>query len=249
MRASVVVPGELVEEATAAMLELFPEGFAEVAGDEATELVAFTDDAGARRLRARFDDVRVEPIPDGWEREWMRFHRPVEVGSLWVGPPWEKPTPGLLPVVIDPGLAFGTGAHPTTRLCLELIEPLERSSVLDVGCGSGVLAIGASRLGFEPVIAIDVDEAAVEETKRNAEVNGVAVVAGLLDAGSEALPEARIVVANIDLRTISRLQPAPNCRLFVTSGYYETDRPEPAGFRHVERRMQEQWAADLFRRE
>ncbi len=108
------------------MLELFPEGFAELSGAEATELVAFTDEAGAERLRARFDDVRVEAVPDGWETEWMRFHRPVEVGSLWIGPPWEKPTPGLVPVVIDPGLAFGTGAHPTTQLCLEL-HPASRA--------------------------------------------------------------------------------------------------------------------------
>ena len=125
------------------MLELFPEGFAESSGAEATELVAFTDQAGAERLRARFDEVRVETVPDGWESEWMRFHRPVEVGSLWIGPPWEEPTPGLVPVVIDPGLAFGTGAHPTTRLCLELIQPLERSSLIDIGSGSGVLAIAA----------------------------------------------------------------------------------------------------------
>ena len=67
----------------------------------------------------------------------MRFHRPVEVGSLWIGPPWEEPTPGLVPVVIDPGLAFGTGAHPTTQLCLELIQPLERSSLLDIGSRLG----------------------------------------------------------------------------------------------------------------
>ena len=231
------------------MLELFPEGFAEVAAREATELVAFTDEAGAGRLRARFDDVRVEPVPEGWEREWMRFHRPVEVGSLWIGPSWEEPTAGLIAVVIDPGLAFGTGAHPTTRLCLELIQSLERASLLDVGCGSGVLAIAASRLGFEPVIAIDIDETAVEATKRNAESNGVAVDARLLDAAGGALPEAEIAVANIDLRAITRLQPPPNCRLFVASGYYGTDRPEVAGFGHVERRVQEQWAADLFRRE
>jgi len=231
------------------MLELFPEGFAEVAGPEATELVAFTDDAGAGRLRARFHDVRVEPVPEGWEREWMRFHRPVEVGSLWIGPPWEEPTAGLVAVVIDPGLAFGTGAHPTTRLCLELIQSLERSSLLDVGCGSGVLGIAASKLGFEPVIAIDIDETAVKATKSNAEANGVAVDARLLDAGGGALPEAEIAVANIDLRAFPRLQPPPNCRLFVTSGYHETDRPEAAGFRRVERRVLERWAADLFRRE
>jgi ribosomal protein L11 methyltransferase len=231
------------------MLELFPEGFAELAGPEATELIAFTDEAGVGRLRAAFDDVHVEPVPEGWERAWMRFHRPVEVGSLWVGPPWESPRSGPAAVVIDPGLAFGTGAHPTTRLCLELIQSLERASLLDVGCGSGVLAIAARKLGFQPVIAIDVDERAVETTKRNAEANGVAVEARLVEAGDTPLPEAEIAVANIDLRTISRLQLPTPCRAFVTSGYYETDRPDVPAFRHVERRIQEQWAADLFRPE
>ena len=173
------------------MIELFPEGFAESDGAEVTELVAFTDEAGAERLRARFGDVRVEFVPDGWESEWMRFHRPVEVGSLWIGPPWEEPTPGLVPVVIDPGLAFGTGAHPTTQLCLELIQPLERSSLLDIGSGSGVLAIAACKLGYEPVVAIDDDEVAVAATKLNAEANGVPVEAALLDAAGGALHRRR----------------------------------------------------------
>src|SRR5262249_8102307 len=156
------------EEATAVMIELFPEGFAELAGAEAVELVAFTDEAGADAMRTRFDDVRVRAAPGGWETEWVRFHHPVEVGSLWIGPPWEEPTPGLVPFVIDPGLAFGTGTHPTTRLCLELLQALEPARLLDVGCGSGVLAISASKLGFQPVTAIDDDEAAVVSTERNA---------------------------------------------------------------------------------
>jgi ribosomal protein L11 methyltransferase len=231
------------------MLELFPEGFAEQDGSAATELVAFTDEAGAERLRARFGHVRVEPVPDGWETEWTRFHRPVEVGSLWIGPPWEEPTAGLVPVVIDPGLAFGTGAHATTRLCVELIQSLQPASLLDVGCGSGVLAIAACKLGYEPVTAIDVDEAAVDTTNRNAAANGVVVDASLFDAGAGTLPEAEIAVANIDLRTIARLQLSERCRVLVTSGYNESDRPAVAGFEHVERRATEQWAADSFRRE
>ena len=231
------------------MLELFPEGFAELGGAEVTELVAFTNEVGAERLRARFDEVRVETVPDGWETEWMRFHRPVEVGSLWIGPPWEEPTPGLVPVVIDPGLAFGTGAHPTTRLCLELIQPLERSSLLDIGSGSGVLAIAGCKLGYEPVVAIDVDEAAVAATRHNADANGVRVEVTLLDATGGALPDAHIAVANIDLRTVSELVLPERCHTLVTSGYYESDRPVVAGFAHVDRLVKERWAADLFTRE
>jgi ribosomal protein L11 methyltransferase len=231
------------------MLELFPEGFAESSRAEATELIAFTDEAGAKRLRSRFEDVRVEAVPEGWETEWMQFHRPVEVGSLWIGPPWEEPTPGLVPVVIDPGLAFGTGAHPTTQLCLELIQPLERSSLLDLGSGSGVLAIAGCKLGYAPVVAIDVDETAVAATKLNAEANGVPVEAALLDAAGGALPDAEIAVANIDFRTVSELVPPEQCHTLVTSGYYESDRPVVAGFAHVDRLVKERWAADLFTRE
>jgi ribosomal protein L11 methyltransferase len=231
------------------MLELFPDGFAEVGGADVTELVAFTDEAGAERLRGRFGDVRVEPVPDGWEREWMRFHRPVELGPLWIGPPWEQPTPGRDAVVIDPGLAFGTGAHPTTQLCIELLQALEPTSLLDVGCGSGVLAIAACKLGHHPVLAVDIDEAAVVATRRNAAANGVSIEVKLLDAGAETLPEAEITVANIDLETISRLKPSARCQVLVTSGYYEADRPGVMGFAHADRLVREEWAADLFRRE
>jgi ribosomal protein L11 methyltransferase len=231
------------------MLELFPEGYTEQADGDATELVAFTDEAGAKRLRARFGEALVERVPEGWEDEWKHFHRPVEVGSLWIGPPWESPTPGLLPVVIDPGRAFGTGAHPTTQLCVEFLHSLERGSLVDVGCGSGVLAIAACRLAYSPVSAIDVDDAAIEATERNAAANGVTVDASRFDLGHGALPDAEIAVANIDLTTIVQLKPGRSCRLLVTSGYYEPDRPAVAGFEQVDRRTKAHWAADLFRRE
>ena len=79
------------------MLELFPEGYAEAREDDSIELAAFTDDEGAERLRSRFGDVRVEPVLEGWEDESKRFHRPVEIGSLWVGPPWETRAPACSP--------------------------------------------------------------------------------------------------------------------------------------------------------
>ena len=231
------------------MLELFPEGYAEQADGDSTELVAFTDEAGAERLRSRFGEALVAPVPDGWEDEWRRFHRPVEVGSLWIGPPWESPTPGLLPVVIDPGRAFGTGAHSTTQLCVELLHTLERGSLVDVGCGSGVLAIAACRLGYAPVVAIDLDDAAIEATERNAAANGVTVDASRFDVAGGTLPETEIAIANIDLRTIAQLNLGRSCRLLVTSGYYESDRPAVARLEHVDRRTKAHWAADVFRRE
>lgn len=231
------------------MLDLFPEGFAEEARGDSVELAAFTDHAGAERLRERFGNVETLPVAAGWEGEWKRFHRPVEVGSLWIGPPWEPAPAGLEPVVIDPGRAFGTGAHPTTRLCIELLLGLERGSVLDIGCGSGVLSIAACKLGFGPVAAIDVDEAAVEAAVRNAEANGVEIEVRLLDAAAYELPAAEIVVANIDLPTLATLPPAAIWRALVTSGYYESDLPTFPGLVHAARNIESGWAADLFVRQ
>jgi ribosomal protein L11 methyltransferase len=231
------------------MLELFPEGFVEEQRGDSVELAVFTDTAGADRLRDRFGRVATEPVAPGWEDEWKRFHRPVQVGSLWIGPPWQAAPEGVEPVVIDPGRAFGTGAHPTTRLCVELLIGIERGSVLDVGCGSGVLSIAARKLGFGPVTAIDVDEAAVEAAARNAQANGVEVDVRLLDAASDELPAAEIVVANIDLPTLGRLAVPSYPTSLVTSGYYEADHLTFLGFAHLARRTDAGWAADLFGRQ
>lgn len=249
MRASVVVPGERLEEATAAMLELFPEGFVEERRGDSVELAAFTDEAGADRLRESFGRAVTEPVSPGWADEWKRFHQPVEVGPLWIGPPWEEPTPGLQPVVIDPGRAFGTGAHPTTWLCVEMLLELERGSLVDVGCGSGVLAIGACKLGFGPVVAIDSDEAAVDAATRNAAASGVELDVRLLDATRERLPAAEIALANVDLPTLAQLSPPSDWRVLISSGYYESDRIAFPGFTHMARRALESWAADLFVRQ
>jgi ribosomal protein L11 methyltransferase len=243
----VLVPGERLEEATATMLELFPEGFVEERRGDSVELAAFTDEAGADRLGKRFGRVATESVSPGWEDEWKRFHRPVEVGPLWIGPPWERPAAGLEPVLIDPGRAFGTGAHPTTRLCVELLLELDGGSVLDLGCGSGVLAIVARKLGFGPVVAIDSDEAAIDAATRNAAANGVELEIRLHDATAETLPTAEIVLANLDLPTLDRLTPPAECIALVTSGYSEGDRLAFASFAHDARRAEGGWAADLFR--
>jgi ribosomal protein L11 methyltransferase len=230
------------------MLELHPEGFAEQSSGDQVKLVAFTDEAGAAHLRESFGQVLTEPVLLGWEDEWKRFHEPVTVGSLWIGPPWTQPKPGLMEVWIDPGQAFGTGAHATTQLCLEILQQLEPGSLLDVGCGSGVLAIAGARLGFGPVIAIDSDEAAVEATMRNAAANDVVLDVRHVDALTGTLPEAEIVLANVDLPTFADFVPPAGCQILVTSGYYEPDRPSFPGFDHSGREAQDKWAADLFMR-
>ncbi len=170
------------------------------------------------------------------------------VGRCWVGPPWEEPAAGTVAVVIDPGRAFGTGAHPTTRLALELLGELEPGSLLDVGCGSGVLAIAAGKLGFGPVVALDNDDTAVETTLANAAANGVAVDARLADGLADPLPAAEVVVANVTLAVVERLAPRLEARLFVASGYLDRDDPRLDGWLRRARRTTDGWAADLFER-
>ena len=131
------------EDARARMLELFPDGFEEVEQADSLELAAYVGSDGEKLLRRAFGEVASEPVVDDWPERWRSFHVPVRIGPLWVGPPWKEPPADAVAVVIDPGRAFGTGAHPTTRLALELLLEVERGSLLDVGCGSGVVAIAA----------------------------------------------------------------------------------------------------------
>ena len=229
------------------MLELFPEGFEE-AGDATLELAAYTDEEGEKRTRAAFDRVESEPVEPGWENRWREFHRPVRIGPLWIGPPWETPERGALAVVIDPGRAFGTGAHATTRLCIELLLDLEPASLVDLGCGSGVVAIAAARLGFGPVTALDVDPAAVESTRANAVANGVAIHAQRADALTGELPRALVAVANIELAAVEALAARVRARVLVTSGYLSGDAFEPSGWRRMDRIEDRGWAADRFER-
>jgi ribosomal protein L11 methyltransferase len=230
------------------MIELFPEGFEEVRRADGVELVAYTDSGGEERLWQAFGGVgRAEDVANGWEDRWRQFHRPVRVGSLWIGPSWHDPPPDAVVVVVDPGRAFGTGAHPTTRLCLELLERAGRGSLLDVGCGSGVLAIAAAKLGFAPVSAVDVDPVSVETTEANARANGVGLDILRLDAVRDPLPEADVAVVNIALEVVDRI--AVRSSTLVTSGYFADAAPAPPGFVHAGRRTDDRWAADLWRRE
>jgi ribosomal protein L11 methyltransferase len=227
------------------MLELFPGGFEEVDRAGGVELVAYTDAGGEERLWQAFGGARSSDVEDGWEERWRDFHQPVQVGRLWVGPPWEAaPTNGSRAVVIDPGRAFGTGAHPTTRLCLELLQELTPGSLLDVGCGSGVLSIAAALLGYAPVLGVDTDVAAVAATVENAVVNDVAVTTRLVGE-DDALPPADVVVANISAAAILSLAGRVDAAHLITSGYLQPDEPAVPGYRRAERRTLDGWAGDL----
>jgi ribosomal protein L11 methyltransferase len=239
------VPAEGLEEAVARLLLLHPEGFEE--GDGV--LAVYTDAAGEERLAREFEGVTAAPVEPGWEERWREFHRPVWVGPLWIGPPWERPPQGAVAVIIDPGRAFGTGSHPTTQLCLSFLHDLGRGSLLDIGCGSGVLSVAAAKLGFAPVTAVDHDAAAVEATSRNAHANGVVVDVRLADARSEQLPSADVGLANIDLAAVEALAASLDVGRLVTAGYFHSRTPELSGFAHHERRIDGGWAADLFDRQ
>lgn len=231
------------------MVQLFPEGFEETEHDRDIELAAYTTPGGEERLWHVFGPGAARDVAPGWEDAWKRFHRPVRVGRLWVGPPWEEPDAGALAVVIDPGGAFGTGAHPTTRLCLELMLELKPSSFVDLGCGSGVLAIAAAKLGFEPAYALDAEEAAVSAVQGNAAANGVVAQALRADVLNDSIPDASVAAVNITRALAESVAARVGATTLVASGYVSSERPEPAGWRHAVRKEREGWAADLFQRD
>ena len=148
------------------------------------------------------------------DQDWVRLtqsqFQPVSIAdALWIVPSWHEPPEVAAPIIrLDPGLAFGTGTHPTTRLCLEWLARQSPSqlSVLDYGCGSGILAIAAAKFGAGPVVGVDIDPDAVLATEANAAANDVTVQAGLPDKVADA--QFDIVVANILSAPLKLLAPA-----------------------------------------
>lgn len=160
-----------------------------------------------------FAECRLLGLADVPEQDWVRLTQsqfaPVEITpEFWIVPTWHEPPAQARQVIrLDPGLAFGTGTHPTTRMCLRWIATrgtLAGRRVLDYGCGSGILAIGSAKFGALDIDAVDIDEAAVESTRLNAEANGVALKAGLPEA---AAGRYQIVLANILATPLKVLAP------------------------------------------
>ncbi len=148
-------------------------------------------------------EVSATEVPDDWADRWRDFHKPLLVGGrLWLRPSWEDPRPDAIDLVVDPGRAFGTGAHPTTRLCLEYLLELEaageaRGGLTDLGCGSGVLSIAAAKLGWTPVTGYDHEPSALEATGSNATANGVSLKLEKKNLREALPPLAPTVVANL----------------------------------------------------
>ena len=166
------------------------------------EVPALPGPRGGCRRRAGSRSGTTE-VPNDRADRWQDFHRPLLVGErLWVRPSWEEPRASTVDIVVDPGQAFGTGAHPTTRMCLELLLELAdadhaRGPLADWGTGSGLLAIAAAKLGFGPVVACDHEPAALDATAANAEANGVDVQPERVNLRQDAAPFAPTAVANL----------------------------------------------------
>jgi ribosomal protein L11 methyltransferase len=238
------VPAARAEEGRARLLELVPEGFEEIENGERLELAAYVDAGGEARLRRAFAEVASTHVLPDWTERWHEFHSAVHVGGVWIGPPWETPPQRQPAVMIEPGRAFGTGA----QLCIELLSTVERGSLLDVGSGSGVLALAGARLGFGPLVAVDVDPVAIETTRANAVANAVELTAYELDALVVDVPPTDVTVANLLLAPVVALLPRLPSRTAVVSGYLSADEPSAPGWRRALRLELDGWAADVFER-
>ena len=181
--------------------------------------------------------TKVELLEDkDWVREWMDHFHPMQFGErLWICPSWrDVPNPDAVNVMLDPGLAFGTGTHPTTALCLQWLDGLDLAgkTVVDFGCGSGILGIAALKLGAARVIGIDIDPQAIQASRDNAERNGVADQIELyLPADQPQDVEADVVVANILAGPLRELAPliaghGKAGSLMALSGVLESQAPE-----------------------
>ncbi len=195
------VPAAEAEPALARMLDLFPDGVVEEREGDQVVVSGYADAAPAA-------DLESEPVQDGWAERWREHHRAARVGRLWIGPPWLDPEPD--PVVIDPGHAFGTGAHGSTRAALELLQRIGPGPALDLGCGSGVLTIAALRLGFGPIQAFDIDPLAVQAAAVNAARNEVEFPVARADVLVDPLPDAALWIANLQLDLLERLLSRPD---------------------------------------
>ena len=253
------------------LLELAPNGVEEERGPGFVEYAIYgapgeVPELGELRAATGAGDVAVTTtaVPDDWADRWADFHQPIVVGGrIRVRPSWWEAEDGLIDVVVDPGRAFGTGAHPTTRLCLALLLKLERDrqahgALADWGTGSGVLAIAAAKLGFGPVTGCDRELAALEAAAANATANGVDLSLERIDVREQAPPPSPAVVANLTAPLLracaAHLAGSPRRPgTLVASGMLATEADEVAaafaetGLREAERRAEGEWAALLLR--
>ncbi len=262
---------ELAERVLADLLELAPGGVEEERGAEWVEYAIYGPSGeipALPDLEAAAGDGLVEitstEIPDDWADRWRDFHEPVVVGAgrIVVRPSWEEAagSGAEVDLMIDPGQAFGTGAHATTKLCLEFLLELADAGeatgrLVDLGTGSGVLAIAAAKLGWDPVIGVDSEVAAIEAAAENAASNGVELAVERVNLRETPPPAAPTLVANLTaplLEAVASRLGTPPCVL-VCSGLLvsEVERVRAAlaaaGLHAVSERSDGDWAALLCR--
>jgi ribosomal protein L11 methyltransferase len=275
IRLAIRAPAEHAELVLAELLELAPAGFEQVDGDGFVEFALYGAPGELPTLPtgpADIAGIRVEvsgsEVGDDWANRWREFHKPAQIGHLHVRPPWTDPPGEGIDIVIDPAQAFGTGAHPTTRLSLELLIDVAATHevgpppagaalppLVDLGSGSGVLAIAAAKLGFAPVTALDHDPAAVEATLDNARANRVTLErVERYDLREQPAPVAPVMTANLMrpllLRVAELLPEQPET--LIVSGLLEGEEDEVAAAFSplLERRRQrlQGWSALLLTR-
>jgi ribosomal protein L11 methyltransferase len=269
IRLAVRCPPEQAELVLAELTVLAPNGVEEERGPGYVEYAIYGGEGELPEL-GEIDaavgegtvEVSATEVPDDWADRWRDFHKPLLVGGrLWLRPSWEQPRAGAVDVVVDPGQAFGTGAHPTTRLCLELLLELAaggeaRGPLTDLGTGSGVLAIAAAKLGWGPVRAYDHEPAALEAAAANAAVNEVELALERINLRERLPALAPTTVANMTapiLKAVAaQLEEVPDT--LVCSGLLPAELDETAatfarcGLAEAERRREGDWAALLLRR-
>ncbi len=263
LEVSLTVDGELAEAVADAFARFAPNGVTTEqavryndAEDEGTPIGPITVraylpvDENIEETRQKVEQAlaylgMIQPLPapvftpvadQNWMEAWKERYRPIPIGTrLIIVPAWlDSPDPARIPIKIDPGMAFGTGTHPTTQLCLEFIEEhlgppssiVHRPSVIDVGCGSGILSIAALKLGAEFALGVDIDEASLRASRENAEANGVPPERFALGLGSVAevragnfpIRQSPLVLANILAPVLVRLFEAGMADLIEPGG-------------------------------
>jgi len=233
------------------------------------------DDTRQRLEEALWYLGKIQPLPvpvftpiadQNWMEAWKEHYKPIPIGEkLIIVPAWlESPDATRIPIRIDPGMAFGTGTHPTTQLCLELLEKYIQPGmdVIDLGCGSGILSIGALKLGARRALAVDIDQAAVDASLENARANGITdgILTGLgsvdeILAGNFAFKQAPLVLANILANVLIQLFSGGMGKLvskngvLILSGILQEQADpvcqaaEAQGFKLLEKRQIGDWVA------
>lgn len=275
IRLAVRCAPEQAEIVLAELTVLAPGGVEEVAGSGYVEFAVYgaegeLPDLGEEQAVIAGGTVEVEAteVADDWADRWRSFHKPLLVGdpdtgpAVWIRPPWEPERADLAEVVVDPGQAFGTGAHPTTRLCIEALIRIAGQggpfgALTDLGCGSGVLAIAAGKLGWEPLEGCDNEVAAVEAARENTAVNNVEADFQRVDLKAGLPKLAPMTVANLTaplLEAVAAGLDRDNLpETLICSGLLTTEYErvlaafQPHGLSEVDRHAMGDWGSLVFK--